>query len=220
MGWLQPTLIQEAAIPLLLEGKDVVVRARTGSGKTAAFGLPLLQKILNSKLNVAEQCTTALVLSPSKELCQQTRTAMEQMADKCGKVMRIVDLSTNDLVAQRHVLSERPDVIIATPGKILAHLKSGALELKKIETLVVDEADLVFSFGFEKDFKKMVEYLPPIYQVITRLMRFLIIRLLRIVCVIGLINFLIFFNEYLSLGGFGLCHHFRRCHEHEEHHTE
>lgn len=166
MGWLQPTLIQEAAIPLLLEGKDVVVRARTGSGKTAAFALPLLQKLLNSKLNASEQYTSALVLSPSKELCQQIRTAMEQMADKCGKVVRIVDLSSSDVVAQRHVLSERPDVVISTPAKVLAHVQSSALDLRKIEMLVVDEADLVFSFGFEKDFKKLVEYLPPIYQVI------------------------------------------------------
>ncbi|XP_004519977.1 probable ATP-dependent RNA helicase DDX56 [Ceratitis capitata] len=166
MGWLQPTLIQEAAIPLLLEGKDVVVRARTGSGKTAAFALPLLQKLLNSKLNASEQCTSALVLSPSKELCQQTRTAMEQMADKCGKVVRIVDLSSSDVVAQQHVLSERPDVVISTPAKILTHIQSGALDLKNIEILVVDEADLVFSFGFEKDFKKLVEHLPPIYQAV------------------------------------------------------
>lgn len=166
LGWTEPTLIQEAAIPLLLEGKDVIVKARTGSGKTAAFALPLIQKILNSKMNADEQCTSALLLAPSKELCQQTRNAMEQMSEKCGKVLRIVDLSSSDVVAQRHLLSERPDVIITTPAKVLSHLSSGAMDLKHLETLVVDEADLVFSFGFEKDFKKLVEYLPPIYQAI------------------------------------------------------
>ncbi|XP_061396695.1 probable ATP-dependent RNA helicase DDX56 [Musca vetustissima] len=166
MGWSEPTLIQEAAIPLLLEGKDVIVKARTGSGKTAAFALPLIQKILNSKLNAAEQCISALVLAPSKELCQQTRKAMEQMSEKCGKVLRVVDLSSSDTVAQRHVLSERPDVVVTTPAKVLAHMQSGAMDLKHLETLVVDEADLVFSFGFEKDVKKLVEYLPPIYQAV------------------------------------------------------
>lgn len=166
MGWAEPTLIQEAAIPLLLEGKDVIVKARTGSGKTAAFALPLIQKILNSKMNADEQCTSALVLAPSKELCQQIRNAMEQMSEKCGKVLRIVDLSSSDMVAQRHLLSERPDVVITTPAKVLSHLQSGAMDLKRLETLVVDEADLLFSFGFEKDFKKLVEYLPSIYQAI------------------------------------------------------
>ncbi|XP_037934889.1 probable ATP-dependent RNA helicase DDX56 [Teleopsis dalmanni] len=166
LGWTEPTLIQEAAIPLLLEGKDVVVRARTGSGKTAAFALPLIQKILNSKLNAAEQCISALVLAPSKELCQQTRCAMEQMADKCGQVIRIVDLTSSDIVAQKHILSERPDVVVTTPAKVIAHIQSGAMDLKHVETVVVDEADLVFSFGFEKDFKKLATHLPPIYQAV------------------------------------------------------
>lgn len=66
-------MIQEKAIPLLLEGKDVLVRARTGSGKTAAFAIPLIQKILNSKMNATEQLISALILAPSKELCQQVR---------------------------------------------------------------------------------------------------------------------------------------------------
>lgn len=165
LGWLQPTLIQEAAIPLLLEGKDVVVRARTGSGKTAAFALPLIQKILNSKMNASEQCVSAVILSPSKELCQQTRKALDEMTEKCGKVIRVVDLSNSDAVTQRHLLAERPDIVISTPAKILVHLQSGAMDMKKLESLIVDEADLIFSFGFEKDFKKLVDYLPPVYQV-------------------------------------------------------
>jgi len=71
LGWITPTLIQEIAIPLLLEGKDVLIRARTGSGKTAAFAIPVIQKILNAKLNAKEQTVSTLVLAPSKELCQQ-----------------------------------------------------------------------------------------------------------------------------------------------------
>lgn len=165
LGWITPTLIQEAAIPKLLEGNDVVVRARTGSGKTAAFAIPLIQKILNSKSNASEQCISALILAPSKELCQQTRVAIEHLTIKCGKIIRAVDLSSNETVAQRHVLSERPDVVIATPAKAFVHLQSGAMELSKVETLIVDEADLIFSFGFEKEFKKVVGHLPSIYQV-------------------------------------------------------
>lgn len=72
-GWSEPTMIQETAIPLLLEGKDVLMRARTGSGKTAAFAIPAIQRILNLKNTSAHQCIRALVLSPSKELCGQVR---------------------------------------------------------------------------------------------------------------------------------------------------
>lgn len=71
MAWREPTLIQETAIPLLLEGKDVLMRARTGSGKTAAFSIPVIQKILNLKNTSRHQCIKALILSPSKELCGQ-----------------------------------------------------------------------------------------------------------------------------------------------------
>lgn len=71
LAWPEPTLIQETAIPLLLEGKDVLMRARTGSGKTAAFTIPVIQKILNLKNTSTHQCIKALILSPSKELCGQ-----------------------------------------------------------------------------------------------------------------------------------------------------
>ncbi|EDW78037.1 uncharacterized protein Dwil_GK24230 [Drosophila willistoni] len=169
LGWHQPTLIQSTAIPLLLEGKDVVVRARTGSGKTATYALPLIQKILNSKLNASEQCVSALVLAPTKELCRQSRLVIEKLAESCGKVVRVADIagSSNDAVTQRHALSERPDIVVSTPSKILAHAEAGGVvDLKHIETLVVDEADLIFAFGYEKDFKKLIKHLPPIYQAV------------------------------------------------------
>lgn len=164
---MTPTLIQEKAIPLLLEGKDVLVRARTGSGKTAAFLVPVIQKILCSKGNANEQVISALILAPSKELCQQIKIVIEQLTIKCGKIIRCVDLSANiELIAQKHMLSERPDIVVATPARILTHLQSGDVELKKsLETLIIDEADLVFSFGFENDLKQVLNYLPPIYQV-------------------------------------------------------
>ncbi|EDW06392.1 probable ATP-dependent RNA helicase DDX56 [Drosophila mojavensis] len=166
LGWVQPTLIQSTAIPLLLEGKDVVVRARTGSGKTATYALPLIQKILNSKLNSSEQCVSALVLCPTKELCRQSRQVIEQLSDSCGKVVRVTDIagSSNDAATQRHALAERPDIVVSTPAKILAH--ADIVDLKHIETLVVDEADLIFAFGYEKDFKKLIKLLPPIYQAV------------------------------------------------------
>ncbi|EDW66410.1 probable ATP-dependent RNA helicase DDX56 [Drosophila virilis] len=166
LGWVQPTLIQSTAIPLLLEGKDVVVRARTGSGKTATYALPLIQKILNSKMNASEQRVSALVLCPTKELCRQSRQVIEQLAESCGKVVRVADIagSSNDVATQRHALAERPDIVVATPSKLLAH--ADVVDLQHIETLVVDEADLIFAFGYEKDFKRLIKHLPPIYQAV------------------------------------------------------
>lgn len=73
LSWKTPTIIQEKAIPLFLEGKDVLLRARTGSGKTAAFAIPVIQKVLNSKASATQQQTSALILAPSKELCRQVR---------------------------------------------------------------------------------------------------------------------------------------------------
>ncbi|BFG01983.1 probable ATP-dependent RNA helicase DDX56 [Drosophila madeirensis] len=167
LGWEQPTLIQGTAIPLLLEGKDVVVRARTGSGKTATYALPLIQKILNSKLTATEQCVSAVVLAPTKELCRQSRTVIEQLAELCHKVVRVADISgtTSNTATERHALAERPDIVVATPAKLLNHAKvDGVLDLKKVETLVVDEADLIFAFGYETDFKALLKHLPSIYQ--------------------------------------------------------
>ncbi|XP_017143518.1 probable ATP-dependent RNA helicase DDX56 [Drosophila miranda] len=167
LGWEHPTLIQGTAIPLLLEGKDVVVRARTGSGKTATYALPLIQKILNSKLTATEQCVSAVVLAPTKELCRQSRAVIEQLAEYCHKVVRVADISgtTSNTVTERHALAERPDIVVATPAKLLNHAKAdGVVDLKKVETLVVDEADLIFAFGYEMDFKALLKHLPSIYQ--------------------------------------------------------
>lgn len=168
LGWFTPTLIQEKSIPLLLEGKDVLVRAKTGSGKTAAFAIPVIQKILNSKMSATEQLVSALVLAPSKELCQQIKGVFDDLTIKCQRIVRIVDLSSSsNAAAIKHMLSERPDIVISTPGKILAQLKAQTVNLKDgLETIVIDEADLVFSFGFENDLKEVLNYLPPIYQAI------------------------------------------------------
>lgn len=168
LGWLNPTLIQEKAIPLLLEGKDVLLRARTGSGKTAAFAIPLIQKILKSKTDATEQTTSSLILAPSKELCHQIKSVIDELTVKCTLVVRCIDLSLNiEKSAQKHLLSDRPDIVVSTPGKILQNLKDGSVDFKKqLETLVVDEADLVFSYGFEEDMSEILKYLPSIYQAI------------------------------------------------------
>lgn len=165
---MSPTLIQENAIPLLIEGKDVLVRARTGSGKTAAFAIPVIQKVLNAKLNATQQVTSTLILAPSKELCNQIQKVVELLTVKCQKVVQSVDLSSfTNVATQKLILAKHPDIVVSTPAKILAQLKAGTVHLKDtLETLVIDEADLLFSFGFENDLHKLIEHLPSIYQAI------------------------------------------------------
>uniref|UniRef100_A0A8C8FLK9 Probable ATP-dependent RNA helicase DDX56 n=1 Tax=Oncorhynchus tshawytscha TaxID=74940 RepID=A0A8C8FLK9_ONCTS len=172
LGWAQPTLIQEKAIPLALEGKDILARARTGSGKTAAYAVPVIQRILTSKQNVREQAVRVLILVPTKELGQQVQAMIRQLTAYCARDVRVADISGKaDLSAQRPILMEKPDVVVGTPSRVLAHLSAQSLDLQaSLETLVIDEADLLFSFGFEADLKSLymgfliISHLPKIYQ--------------------------------------------------------
>ncbi|MCI4388084.1 hypothetical protein PGIGA_G00081390 [Pangasianodon gigas] len=165
LGWAQPTLIQEKAIPLALEGKDLLARARTGSGKTAAYAVPLIQRILTSKQTVREQAVRALVLVPTKELGQQVQAMIRQLTAYCARDVRVADISGKaELSAQRPILMEKPDVVVGTPSRVQAHIKAQNLALHALEMLVIDEADLVFSFGFEADLKNLICHLPKIYQ--------------------------------------------------------
>ncbi|XP_064631463.1 probable ATP-dependent RNA helicase DDX56 isoform X2 [Lineus longissimus] len=149
-----------------MEGKDVLARARTGSGKTAAYGIPLIQKILEAKRVAREQSTKALVMTPTKELCNQAYKNIKELTTNCSREVRCVDISgQSPLEAQRPLLMEKPDIVIGTPSRILAHIAAKNLHLKSsLELLVIDEADLVFSFGYEQDVKSILSHLPKIYQ--------------------------------------------------------
>ncbi|XP_043105882.1 probable ATP-dependent RNA helicase DDX56 [Puntigrus tetrazona] len=166
LGWSQPTLIQEKAIPLALEGKDLLARARTGSGKTAAYAIPLIQRILASKQTVREQAVRALVLVPTKELGQQVQTMIRQLTAFCGREVRVANISGKaEISAQKPILMEKPDIVVSTPSRVQAHINAQNLQLQSsLEMLVVDEADLIFSFGFEADLKSLLCHLPKIYQ--------------------------------------------------------
>lgn len=165
-GWLEPTPIQETAIPLILAGRDILAKARTGSGKTGAYTIPLLHKILTmKKLKASTQVTSALVLTPSRELCNQAYNNLVDLMVYCQREISIVDLTSSEMTvqAQKQALATRPDIIVATPTKILAHLKgsdqqAGLLGLKQtLEMLVIDEADLLLSFGYEEDMRTLVK---------------------------------------------------------------
>lgn len=150
--------MQEKAIPLLIDGKDILMRARTGSGKTAAFAIPAVQAVLNLKQASTSQETVIIILAPSRELCSQINTVMKALTMKCSREVNCLDISGQvDLTAQKPLLAEKPDIVIGTPTKLLQHIKAGNLCIKDcLKMLIVDEADLVFSFGYENEFKQLL----------------------------------------------------------------
>lgn len=159
LGHVRPTLVQSKCLPLAItSGRDLLVRAKTGSGKTLAYCLPLLQKIIQTKAsNPKDQEVRAVVLVPTRELCSQVYKTLQSLIYYCDDIVSLAVLSAargksekaqRDLARQKAMLRDRPDVIVATPAGLLAHIQGGDINLKtSVETLVVDEADLVLSFG-------------------------------------------------------------------------
>ncbi|KAJ1642033.1 ATP-dependent DNA/RNA helicase [Coemansia asiatica] len=171
MGLVHPTLVQAKAIPLALAGKDVLARAKTGSGKTAAYCLPILHKILLAKealpVNSSERKQIrALILVPTRELAEQVNKYIADLTRFCGKEINFVNIATNSpLHIQAPLLAEMPDVVVSTPAKIIQHINAKSVDLSvTLSTLVIDEADLALSFGYEDDIKGIVARLPRFYQ--------------------------------------------------------
>ncbi|KAG5355950.1 ATP-dependent RNA helicase DBP10 [Yarrowia sp. B02] len=155
-GFKQPTPIQRKTIPLVLEGKDVVGMARTGSGKTAAFVLPMLEKL---KVHSAKVGARAVILSPSRELAMQTLKVVKDFS--AGTDLRLAMLVGGDsLEEQFKMMMSNPDIIIATPGRFL-HLKvEMELSLASVEYIVFDEADRLFELGFGEQMNELLASLP------------------------------------------------------------
>ncbi|KAI8913513.1 P-loop containing nucleoside triphosphate hydrolase protein [Gorgonomyces haynaldii] len=160
LGFKTPTPVQETAIPLGLEGKDILARARTGSGKTAAYIIPMLQKILVKN----EQTIQGLVLVPTRELAQQVWQLVKDLTIYCQHVT-CVNLAHGDASVQSQalLLNEQPRIVIATPTKMAQHLTNGT-SLKDLESLVIDEADLILSYGYDKDVETVLSFLPKMLQ--------------------------------------------------------
>ncbi|KAF2224349.1 ATP-dependent RNA helicase DBP9 [Elsinoe ampelina] len=158
-----PTPIQSRAIPLLLQGKDVLARARTGSGKTAAYALPLLHRILAQKStgNDTGKKVSGLILVPTKELAAQVTKAVAAFAQFCGQMVKVENLTRKE---EEGVLRARvaggPDVVVATPSRALGLVNAGVLGLEGLVGCVIDEADLVLSYGHEEDLKALSEVVP------------------------------------------------------------
>eukprot|EP01134_Creolimax_fragrantissima_P001099 CFRG1099T1 len=167
LGWKFPTLIQEKGIPLALAGRDLLARARTGSGKTATYALPIINRILLEKQSKSDskRCVRALLLVPTKELCEQVNKQVRELTLYCSKLVTVTAVSSTVAVsAQKSALLQASDILIGTPTRILAHIDAGNLDVSGAHSVVVDEADLLFSFGYENDVRTLLAHLTVGYQ--------------------------------------------------------
>ena len=157
-GYTAPTEIQSQAIPAAVEGRDVIGCAQTGTGKTAAFVLPILDR-LSHESTPKKRIVRSLILTPTRELALQIENAIQGYG-------RFVDLRSLAVYGgvkirgQLNVLKRGVDIVVATPGRLMDHMERGTIDLKHIEVLVLDEADRMLDMGFINDVKKIVRALP------------------------------------------------------------
>src|SRR5262245_30058578 len=155
LNYVSPTPIQSQAIPAVQSGRDLIATAQTGTGKTAAFLLPVLQHLLERP----QRCTRALVLTPTRELAQQIDAVFRGLASgtplRCALVVGGAPQQP-----QERALHAGVDVVVATPGRLLALLREGHGELSGLRPLVLDEADQMFDMGFFPDLKRILTFLP------------------------------------------------------------
>ncbi len=158
MGYNKPTPIQEKAIPAIMARKDLIACAQTGTGKTAAYLLPILNNIIHSE----KRHLNTLVIAPTRELAQQIDQQIEGFAYFLG-VSSIPVYGGGDGAIweqQKKALEAGVDIIIATPGRLMAQLASGVIKLDDVEHLVLDEADRMLDMGFYEDIIRIIKYLP------------------------------------------------------------
>ncbi|WP_421243288.1 ATP-dependent RNA helicase DbpA [Aeromonas enteropelogenes] len=155
LGYLQMTPIQAQSLPLVLDGKDLIAKAKTGSGKTAAFGLGLLASLDVNRLEVQ-----ALVLCPTRELADQVATEIRRLARTLPNVKLVTLCGGTPTAPQSATLGFGAHIAVGTPGRVLKHLEQGTLDLDCLKTLVLDEADRMLDMGFGEDINRVIGYAP------------------------------------------------------------
>ena len=158
-GYTEPTPIQRQAIPVILSGKDVLAGAQTGTGKTAGFTLPMLQRLSANAPRQGSRAPRALILTPTRELAAQVGESVVTY----GKHLRLnstVIFGGVGIAPQVAALRRGVDVLIATPGRLLDHVGQRTVDLSKVEILVLDEADRMLDMGFIRDIRRVLELLP------------------------------------------------------------
>ena len=157
MKFLNPTPIQESAIPLLLQGEDIIGQAKTGTGKTGAFGIFILEKLLADKERSfgTRRTPKALILAPTRELALQVGTEIGKMG-KYTDVHTLAVYGGQEIEKQLRQLDKGVDIVAGTPGRVLDHIERGSLDLSKVEIAVLDEADRMLDMGFIDDVEKIL----------------------------------------------------------------
>lgn len=154
LGWETPTPVQRDSYPIVVEGNDVIVQSRTGTGKTGAFGIPLVDRLISTDGD--EQ---ALVLAPTRELALQSAREIEKLGARRG-VKTVAVYGGASMERQIAALEKGARVISGTPGRVLDHLKRGTIDASRLRVLVLDEADEMLSMGFAKELNAIIERLP------------------------------------------------------------
>ena len=156
-GYTKPSEIQKEAIPEILKGNDILAGAQTGTGKTAAFALPILHKLQNAESK--RRRVRVLVLVPTRELASQVGESFRDYGSnlrfKTSTLYGGVSINT-----QKDKIKKGVDIVVATPGRLIDHLNQKTLNLSELETFVLDEADRMLDMGFIRDIKKILKYLP------------------------------------------------------------
>ncbi|MDD1765620.1 MAG: DEAD/DEAH box helicase, partial [Methanomassiliicoccales archaeon] len=153
MGFSEPTPVQLAAIPLMMKGRDVIAQAQTGTGKTAAFAIPIIQKIQHGMK------PTALVLVPTRELAVQVSEETKRLASHLD-IKTIPVYGGQAISVQFEALKRGVDLIAGTPGRVIDHIKRKTLDLSRVRFLVLDEADRMLDMGFIEDIEYIMKQLP------------------------------------------------------------
>jgi len=159
MGYEHPAPVQHAVYEAAVRGKDLVVQARTGTGKTAAFGIPLIDQIVKRHQNEVQ----ALVLTPTRELAVQVTRELERIAAKRNVKVAAV-YGGAPMQRQIDAIASGAQIVVGTPGRVLDHLRRGTLDAEAVRTFVLDESDEMLSMGFEKDMRAIEAFLPESHQ--------------------------------------------------------
>ena len=154
LGYINPTEVQQKVIPLALQKKDLVVRSQTGSGKTAAYAIPI-----SERMDWLENKPQALVLTPTRELAVQVKEDFTNIS-RLKRLKAVAIFGRQSFAVQKTQLKQKNHVVVGTPGRVLDHIERGTINLSQVKYLVIDEADEMLSMGFIEQVETILEALP------------------------------------------------------------
>ena len=156
MGFKNLTAIQEKCIPLMMDGHDIIAIAPTGTGKTLGFGIPMMEYV-----NLDDQSVQEVVLAPTRELAQQIADELTNLAHFIKGLKIAVIYGGQPFSKQMSALNRKPQILVATPGRLLDHMQRGNIRLGSVHTMVLDEADEMLKMGFVQDVERIIESADP-----------------------------------------------------------